>query len=71
MTVVGSGGHRQCGEAAAGGEVIMEDMACCGHVCYSISTYYLSSYLITSCLYVFKEKVPSVSAGVRHMIIFV
>jgi len=32
MTVVGSGGHRQCGEAVAGGEVIVEDMACHGHV---------------------------------------
>jgi len=32
MTVVGGGGHRQCGEAAAVGEVIMEDVACCGHV---------------------------------------
>jgi len=32
MTVVGSGGHRQCGEAAAGGDIIVEDMACHGHV---------------------------------------
>jgi len=31
-TVVGGGGCRQCGEAAAVGEVIVEDVACCGHV---------------------------------------
>ena len=31
-TVVGSGGHRQCGEAAAVGEVIVEDVAHHGHV---------------------------------------
>ena len=32
MRVVGSGSCRQCGEAVAGGEVVMEDMAHCGHV---------------------------------------
>jgi len=31
-TVVGGGGCRQCGEAAAVGEVIVEDVARCGHV---------------------------------------
>jgi len=32
MTVVGSGGRRQCGEAAAVGEVVMEDVARHGDV---------------------------------------
>jgi len=39
--------------------------------CYSISTYYLSSYLVTSCLYVFREKVQSTLASMKHMILFV
>jgi len=32
MTVVGGGSHRQCGEAAAVWEVVVEDVAHCGHV---------------------------------------
>jgi len=31
-TVVGGGGRRQCGEAVAVGEVVVEDVACRGHV---------------------------------------